>query len=85
MKREKLYNKRISLGLSQKDVAEKVGINRSHYGFIENGQRNPSYTVANRISEFFGMPIKDLFPGLIFFGSRCYAQKQEEAYNTQAS
>jgi len=76
MKREKLYQLREGKKMTHEDIAKAIGISRSHYGFIENGQRNPSYDVARRLSEFFKCPIKELFPDVIFFGGRSYVEKQ---------
>lgn len=84
MKRQALYNARMKLGITQEHIAEQIGINRSHYGFIENGQRNPSYIVAYRISRFFKIPIQELFSDIIFFGDRCYTKKQLKKLDTKA-
>lgn len=79
MKREKLITFRKKSNLTQVQVADMVAINRSHYGFIENGERNPSYEVAHKISDVFGVTIEEAFPDEIFFGNRCYIKKQESA------
>ena len=71
-KRDKLISLRLSKKITQKQIAESLNINRSHYGFIESGTRNPSYDVAKRIAEFFELDIRDIFPDLIFFSSRSY-------------
>lgn len=46
---------------TQKEIADKVGITTSHYGFIENGDRLPSLKVAKRIADYFGTQIEDIF------------------------
>lgn len=46
---------------TQKEIADKVGITTSHYGFIENGDRLPSLKVAKRIADYFGKRIEDIF------------------------
>jgi len=35
-------------------MAEKVGISRQYYDFVENGQRRPSPEVAKKIAEALG-------------------------------
>lgn len=76
MKREKLIELRNAKNATHEDVAEGAGISRSHYGLIENGIRNPSLDVAQRIAEFFNCSIEEVFPDIIFFGGRCYETKQ---------
>lgn len=78
MKREKLYQLREAKNMTHEDVANAIKISRSHYGLIENGQRNPSYDVAQRLSKFFDCPIEELFPDVIFFAGRCYVKKQKD-------
>ena len=46
---------------TQKEIADKLGITTSHYGFIENGDRLPSLKVAKRIADFFDKKIEDIF------------------------
>jgi len=50
-KRDWLKKIRKELSLSQTDVAKELNISRSHYACIENGIRNPSMKLAERISE----------------------------------
>lgn len=78
MRREKLFELRNKKELTHEDVAKAIGISRSHYGLIENGNRNPSFEVAQRLAKFFKTSIKELFPDVIFFAGRCYEEKQEE-------
>ena len=48
-------------GLSQSQVANKLGITRSFYGMIETGDRNPTLGLAKKIAEFFQVNIEDIF------------------------
>ena len=45
---------RIRQGLTQKQMAEKLGISKSHYSGIEQGVQNPSYTVIETFAKVFG-------------------------------
>lgn len=38
-------------GLSQVELAAKVGIDRSYMGFLERGERNPSLEMIAKIAE----------------------------------
>lgn len=50
---EFLKNLRVTYGLSQKDLSEKVGCARSHIGLIEGGKRYPSTSLFKQILKFF--------------------------------
>ena len=48
-------------GLSQESLAIEAGIDRRYMSDIENGKRNLSLDVLNRISSFFGVSLSTLF------------------------
>ncbi len=76
MKREELASTRKRLKMTQEEVAQKAGIQRSYYGLIENGIRNPTLKIATQIAVALCVPIQDIFPDEIFFGNKCYVEKQ---------
>ncbi len=43
-------------GISQEAFALKCGIDRSHYGGIERGERNPSLGTVFKIADTLGVP-----------------------------
>lgn len=53
----KIKKVRIMFGMTQKDVAEKIGITQAMYSYIENGKRKPSKKVAKKIEEVFGVSL----------------------------
>lgn len=55
----KLY--RTMLGLSQHELAEKVGVTRTTINSIENGKTIPSLKLANDIAVVLGRSISDVF------------------------
>lgn len=59
-KRTFLLEKRKKRRLSQETIARYLGISRSYYTNIENGERTPSLDVALKISDFFGIDVKKL-------------------------
>lgn len=61
MKREWLISSRKKLNLSQAQVAKMLGISRSFYNQIENGERNPSGKVALRIANFYDLDMAHFF------------------------
>jgi len=48
-------------GLTQADLAKKVGVRRETISFVENGEYNPSLLLAVRIARVFGEPVEDIF------------------------
>lgn len=57
--RIKEYRERLSM--SQKQLAEKVGVRRETIVRLENGQYNPSLKLAMDISKEFGVTVEDVF------------------------
>lgn len=52
---------RYSKKMTNKDMAEKLGISKPFYCQIENGSRRLSYDMAVRIAEIFGKKPDKLF------------------------
>ena len=46
--------------MTQRDLAAAVGIKASHVAYIENGRRNPSISLINRLGETLGLDTKEL-------------------------
>jgi putative transcriptional regulator len=75
MKRDELINTRKKLGVTQAHVAKEIGVNRSYYGLIETGNRNPTLKIATKIATALNSSIEELFPNEIFFANKCYDMK----------
>lgn len=54
---DKLYKLRISKGISQKELADNLGVAQSSINYWEKGQRDPSITVVKKIAEYFGVSL----------------------------
>ncbi|HEN6441229.1 TPA: helix-turn-helix transcriptional regulator [Streptococcus agalactiae] len=54
MLKEKLKQARKNIGLTQKEVAEKLGIAQQQYARWEQGQRKPKYETLEKLAEVFG-------------------------------
>ncbi len=52
---------RLSKGLTQKDLAEKVGVTRQTILFLEHGRYNPSLELAWSVSRALGKEVEDVF------------------------
>ncbi len=48
-------------GLSQEELADKAGIDPSHLGRLERGERNPSLISLDKIINALGVTFEDLF------------------------
>lgn len=58
---KELRNKR---GLSQSDIAQKLGISRPSYISIEQGKRELTLSEAEKLSELFGVTLKEMNNGV---------------------
>jgi transcriptional regulator with XRE-family HTH domain len=59
---KRVRNLRLEKGLSQEELAFKVGIHRTYIGGIERGERNPSLKNIAAIAKALGVTLSDLFP-----------------------
>lgn len=48
-------------GLTQQELATRVGVRRETIVFLEKGKYNPSLALAHKIASVFGQPIEVLF------------------------
>ena len=53
-----IVNARASQNLTQKELAERTGINQADISKIENGTRNPSLNLLKRLADGMGMALK---------------------------
>lgn len=63
MKNLRMKTARIEAGLSQIELAEKVGATRQTIGLIEAGSYNPSLKLCRAICRTLGKTLDDLFWG----------------------
>jgi len=52
---------RREMGLNQEAFARAIRVSRQTVSSIENGKYNPSLELAFTISDFFGLPIEEIF------------------------
>ena len=53
-------NLRLSSGLTQQEMADKLKISRSSIGMYENGEREPSFELLEAIADFFNVDMNFL-------------------------
>ncbi|MBD1903867.1 helix-turn-helix domain-containing protein [Trichocoleus sp. DQ-A3] len=64
MLNEALRLMRVFHDLSQKELAEKLGISKSYLSEIESGKKNPTLALLNNYSGLFDVPVSSI----MFFG-----------------
>ncbi|MDD5145199.1 MAG: helix-turn-helix transcriptional regulator [Candidatus Pacebacteria bacterium] len=57
----KIQKRRKEIGLTQEELAFKVGISRVYIGYIEQGRYAPSLEVLQKIARALNTPISDFF------------------------
>lgn len=60
MLNEALRLVRVFHDLSQKELAEKLGISKSYLSEIEAGKKNPTLALLNHYSEVFDIPVSSI-------------------------
>ncbi|MFL0197801.1 helix-turn-helix transcriptional regulator [Clostridium sp. WILCCON 0269] len=59
--RQKLKERRLQKKYTHKTIAKELGVSRSTYTNIENGNKNPSLEVAMKIKKILGYKDDDIF------------------------
>ncbi len=78
-----LRERRVVLGLTQKQVAEKAKIPLQSYQRFESGERNimtASFQMACRVIEALGMNISDFYHGEYVLGEEIFDSKEGIRY-----
>jgi transcriptional regulator with XRE-family HTH domain len=57
---EKIREKRLELGLSQEDLSNKTGLDRTYISGIERGVRNPALKNLNKLAKALKISIDQL-------------------------
>lgn len=75
MKKCTLKQLREKSGLTQKKVAEQAGISKNYLSMLENGTRNPSDKLKEKLSELYKCSATDIF--LSIHTTKCLISNQE--------
>ena len=57
----RLKDARAESGLTQADLAERVGVTRKTVNTVENGVFTPSATLAIKLAQALNVPVEELF------------------------
>jgi transcriptional regulator with XRE-family HTH domain len=52
-------------GLSQLELAIRAGVSKSYVSDLENGRRNPSIKVLQKVASGLGVSLEKLFQGIV--------------------
>jgi len=52
-------------GMSQQEIADRLGMSRPSYILVEQGKKELSLSEAQKISNIFGISLKDMETGII--------------------
>ncbi len=58
---KRIQKRRKEVGLTQEELAEKVGISRAYMGYVEQGRNAPSLEVLEKIAKLLKLSLKELF------------------------
>jgi len=58
---EVLKERRETMGLTQRELAAKLGVKASHVAYLENGRRRPSLSLLRRLGDVLGLETEPLF------------------------
>lgn len=56
-----IKQKRHELGLTQRELAKKLGVEASHVAYLEGGKRKPSLTLMARLEDALGVSRQQIF------------------------
>jgi transcriptional regulator with XRE-family HTH domain len=60
---QRIREVRRELELSQEELAEKIGLNRSYLSLVENGKSSPTFEFIERVATGLGIDIRSLILG----------------------
>ena len=55
---KRIQRKRKEMGLTQEELADKIGVSRAYMGYIEQGRNAPSLEVLDKIARILKTPLK---------------------------
>ena len=58
---KRIQDLRKEQGMTQEDLAELVGVDRSYMGFLERGEKNATLDKIGKIAKAFEISVKNLF------------------------
>lgn len=75
MKQYNLKERREKNGLTQKKVAQLLGVNKNYISMLENGTRNPSDKMKEQLAKIYNCSTIDIF--LSIQTTKCYINSKK--------
>lgn len=75
MKKYTLKELREKNNLTQKEVSERLGVNKNYISMIENGTRNPSDKMKSELAKIYKCTVVDIF--LSIQTTKCLTKAKE--------
>lgn len=57
---KRIKKRRNDLGMTQEDLAEKVGVSRVYIGYVEQGRNTPSLEILEKIAKALKVKLSEL-------------------------
>lgn len=57
---KRIKKRRNELGMTQEDLAEKVGVSRVYIGYVEQGRNTPSLEILEKIAKALKVKLSEL-------------------------
>jgi len=57
---KRIKKRRNDLGMTQEDLAEKVGVSRVYIGYVEQGRNTPSLEILEKIAKVLKVRLSEL-------------------------
>jgi len=57
---KRIKKRRNELGMTQEDLAEKVGVSRVYIGYVEQGRNTPSLEILEKIAKALKIKLSEL-------------------------
>lgn len=74
MKKKTLQDLRKEKGLTQEQSAKILGITKEYLSMLENGDRNPSDSLKEKMAKLYNSSIADIF--LVINSTKCLKRKE---------
>ena len=58
---EAVYERRRQLGMTQEEVAKKVGVKANYIGYLERGMRHPSNKVLSKLADILDLNKEEIY------------------------
>lgn len=62
---KRVSTRRLALGLTQDELARKLGVSNAHVSYLERGERGPSLYMLHKLASVLGTTVGKLVPNKV--------------------